>query len=200
MKGREYCRTHGGKTKVGPAHPNFKEGRNSRYVPASLRATYDQIKGNPEELSLDHEISLLSARLDQVMQKLGTGETERTWRDLREKWREFIAAVKQQDGQTQNDLLPDLNRLIGRGYSDVTAWNEAASLMTRIERLKTSERRRIVEAREVTSVEHVMALLTANLEAFVKSVERNVDGEAAGRIIDDAQRIYTGLVGEPTSH
>lgn len=197
MKGRDYCAKHGGKVPAGTAHPNYTHGGDSRFVPNTLRATYDSIQaqGIDAQLSVSHEITLLSARLDQVMAKVSTGEAGQTWVDLRARWREFAAAIRRQDTEAQQDLLPQLNQLISRGHSDSVLWTEAGALVMRIEKLKASERRRIVEAKRVVELEQVMGLLTANLDAFTKSVQRNVEGEAAQRILDDAQRIYDKLVG-----
>ena len=58
------CKLHGGKSLAGAAHPNFKTGRYSKYLPKHLAKAYDEIKADPKLLQLDDDVALLEARLN----------------------------------------------------------------------------------------------------------------------------------------
>jgi hypothetical protein len=60
--GRDVCRFHGGKVPRGPALPQFRHGRYSRFLPSRLAATYQTAAKDPELLSLRHEFALVDAR------------------------------------------------------------------------------------------------------------------------------------------
>lgn len=82
--GRPFCRHHGGRVKAGKAHPNYKNGRTSRYVPKALRGAYAESLSDPQRLSLAREIAILDARLQQLYQSLDTKgtDTAQAWQEI----------------------------------------------------------------------------------------------------------------------
>lgn len=195
VKGRKYCPMHGGNTLMGAAHPRYVQGNYTRAVPPRLRDKYQALLENAEQLTLTHEITLLESRLEELVERIGSGDTQRTWKDIHTTWLDFMRAIRKGDTAQQQALLPEINQLVTKGYGESQAWIEMSSLISQIARLKNDERRRIVEARQVTGVDHVMALLTANLDAITKSVQRHADEETAAAILRDAARIYAATVG-----
>jgi hypothetical protein len=87
--GRDVCRFHGGKVPRGPALPQFRHGRYSRFLPSRLAATYQTAAKDPELLSLRRELALVDARLDDLLQRVDTGESGALWAPLGQEWVAF---------------------------------------------------------------------------------------------------------------
>src|SRR5262249_31764372 len=56
------CRSHGGLSLRGVAHPQYKNGAHSKYLPRHLKRDYHRAVKDPELLSLRSEVALLAAR------------------------------------------------------------------------------------------------------------------------------------------
>jgi hypothetical protein len=83
MRGRRRCRIHGGRTKHGRDHYNYKHGGRSLYVPKHLRAAFEASMGDGQRLSLAAEIAMLDARLQQLYGELsGKAEDSIVWREI----------------------------------------------------------------------------------------------------------------------
>jgi len=73
VSGRERCRMHGGASPVGPAAGNFKTGRYSRFLPFGLKERFDKAMEDPDWLSLEKEIRLVDATMEEVFSTLSHG-------------------------------------------------------------------------------------------------------------------------------
>src|SRR5688572_13217384 len=73
--GRDVCHIHGGKTPAGPASPQFKHGRNIKYLPAGMQAKYQAALEDKELVSLRDDIAMvdvLEAELFEGLREDGT--------------------------------------------------------------------------------------------------------------------------------
>src|SRR5262245_31214402 len=68
------CRFHGGASLRGVAHPNFKTGAHSRYLPKHLRQDYQRAVTDPELLSLKSQAALLATREMELTKQLSQME------------------------------------------------------------------------------------------------------------------------------
>jgi hypothetical protein len=73
MKGSTVCYYHGGPSLKGTAHPNFKDGHTSKYLPARLQATYEEMMADPDILTLRREVGIIRTRLAELQGKLDAG-------------------------------------------------------------------------------------------------------------------------------
>src|SRR5262245_50879761 len=76
------CNLHGGKSLAGVAHPNFKTGRYSKYLPSQLTARYKLAEKDPQLLELIDEIALVNARLSSVLEGIKNGGDESAWAEV----------------------------------------------------------------------------------------------------------------------
>src|SRR5262245_61761411 len=77
-KGKRGCRMHGGNAKVGLASPNLKTGQYSRYLGAlnkERRERFEQVRSNPDYLSLAPDIYMVQLRIDELVGKATSGES-----------------------------------------------------------------------------------------------------------------------------
>src|SRR5690349_13713695 len=77
------CRLHGGKTPSGIASPQYKTGRYSRVLPTRLQSRYDAARTDAALLELRDDISLLDARLEDLLSRVDTGESGVLWASLK---------------------------------------------------------------------------------------------------------------------
>lgn len=179
------CRTHGGGSPVGIAHPSFKHGGKSRHhpMPTRLRETYEAALSDENLVELRADIALMDARLADVLKRVDSGEAGSIWAELREAQRE---ADKAKDTEELRFALARMRELIMKGYGDTAAWTEVRSIIEQRRKLSESERKREVELRQVIPADQAMALMTAVIE----SVQRNVtDKVALARISRDVSAV-----------
>jgi len=189
MVGKTVCYHHGGKSLVGPALPQFTEGRYSKYLPTRLLERYHESAADEEMLALREEIALIDSRLGDVLGRVETGESSKIWSDLKDAYSEMQAANQAGDGAAVRAYLVAIGDLIRRGHGDWAAWADVRALVRDRKALVESERKRLVEAQQVVAVDQAMALLAL----LVDSVRRHVTDEHAVRAIAAEYARLTGI-------
>jgi hypothetical protein len=161
VKGMTRCRMHGGSTPVGEKNPNFTHGRYSKNMPPRLITRYMEAKSDPDILVLKDEISLIEARLGDLLSRVDSGESGIIWKRLSEAFEAFNVARNQKDASLMMTYLEEMHTLIKKGKSDYAAWNEVSSILELRRKLVESERKRLIQAQQVITVDKVMTLLGA---------------------------------------
>ena len=92
--GSNVCRMHGGKAPVGVANHNFKHGRFSKALPASIRALYDQSAEDKALCELRDEMALTDALLHSRLEKIYTNESPQFWSALKSLWNRYLDDTK----------------------------------------------------------------------------------------------------------
>lgn len=175
------CRVHGGATPRGVASPHFKHGRYSKSLPAQLGARYLEAQRDPGLHELRDEIALTDARITELLGRLGTGESGAAWLRLREVFARLIDAITEQNAVLVQARLEMIRRILAGG-DDTAAWADINRMIEQRRRLVESERKYMLQAEHMLSVEEVLAL-TGSLLASVKA---NVaDRDAMARIAQD---------------
>lgn len=180
------CRMHGGSTPMGMALPQFKTGRYSKVLPARLAARYQEALSDPALLELREEVSLLDARLSDLLQRVETGESGEVWKLLRAMFAEFNRARAAGKVPEMQAALHDIEGLIVRGLADYAAWQEVGGVLEQRRKLVESERKRLVEMQQMITSEQAMVMLAA----VVDTVRRHVtDRTALAAISADIARL-----------
>lgn len=161
------CRIHGGKSLAAVASPTLKHGRYSKYLPTRMTERYQQALSDPELLELREEVSLLDARLSDVLSRVDTGESGKAWASLRSLFSEYRKAKNDVDRVV---TLSQIEDLIKSGLDDYAAWEEVRSLVDQRSRLVASERQRLVQMQQMVTVEQAMTLLAAVSDTVRKHV------------------------------
>jgi hypothetical protein len=170
------CAIHGGKSLAGVAAPNYQTGRHSKYLPARLLRRYHEAETDPRILELRDDIALIDTRLADLLQRVDTGESGAAWRDLH-------AAAEAGDGDAQRALITG-------AVGDEAAWADVLRAMDTRRRLVESERKRLVELRQMVPVADVLVLIDAITAAVHATVP---DPAAVAAIAGEFARI-TGSV------
>lgn len=188
LRGRPRCKLHGGRSLIGAEQPRFKTGRYSKHLPARLAGRYLEALEDPELLSTRAEIALVEARLAELLGRLTTGESGAAWRAAADALTLLEVALAG-DGKGVSGALAHLRTIIAAGVGEAATWRELYAVLDQRTRLAESERRRLVEAHQVITVERALLLVSALSEVVRRHVtDRNV----RNRIASDLQRLVEG--------
>lgn len=180
------CRLHGGKSLAGTASPQFKTGRYSKYMPQRLLERYEQSVDDPELLNMRHELSLLDARLTDLLQRVDTNEARALWEEIRKSHDEAKRMLINEDYAGLLIALDKLDRAAGSGLADYDAWNEIEKLIDQRRKLVEAEQKRLVAMQQMVSSEQVMVLIAA----LIDTVKRHVpDRHVLNAISTDINKI-----------
>jgi hypothetical protein len=183
---------HGGKTPIGPALPQYKNGRYSKYLPERLKERYETAAHDPDLLTLRSDIALVDSRLADVLKRVDSGESGRIWRILVD---EVEAFIEDRDDKAKATLhLNEIIRLIRQGQGDWAAWDEVGKLLEQRRRLVESESKRVVQLQQMITAERAMVLLTAVLAELKDSVSKHTDKATGNRILAEASNGLRRLV------
>lgn len=198
LRGKTKCRYHGGGTPRGIASPHFEHGRHSKVMPVRLAASYEASLKDNELLALRSEISLIDARVSELIGKIDTGESGKLWNDLRLHMRDvddFTAAANRlPNGDPErirlvaaaNESLNKVRQLIRRGSEDWMVWQDIHQNIELRRRLTESEQRRLVAMQTMVTSEQAMSLIGALTAAVNRYV---TDRQVLGKIQEEFIRL-----------
>ncbi len=206
MHGSKRCRLHGGKSLSGPASGTWKHGLYSRVLPTGLAAHYERARRNPALVTLTDQITLVDARLSQLLEKLAERDAPGAWRRLGEvsagiqqAFEDFRAA--QSIGSADRAarilaalerldlLIPQLGEVVRAGATDAEAWKPINEQLSMRRKLVDSEVRRRKDLHEMLSRERALSMI-----AFIaESVSRHVvDVDQKQAVVNDMRRLLDG--------
>lgn len=156
------CSMHRGAALSGPLHNNFKNpGRAKIYgqnLQGELQQWYIDAVTDPEFLSVGPEIGALAARSAELMRDIGDTD----YLAVSARTRQAIRAMR---GAANDDDIHGVLRAAGEIEAQLTAvaddkrrWDEIAAISGRLGRLTETERKRIIEAQKVITVQEMYAL------------------------------------------
>jgi hypothetical protein len=181
--GREYCKLHGGRNKIGFEHPNFKSGRYSKHLPARLYSTYEEMRRDPALLSLQEENALMLVRINDLLSRTDTGEAGENWASLKKTFNKLIHATEMEDSYEVANALADLGHAINKGYSDYTAWAAVLDAIERRRKLVDTERRLTIDLGRSISADRALIWIGSIMDSVIRNVSENVNEAKAKRII-----------------
>lgn len=177
---------------MGPAHPNWKHGRHSKFLPKGLAARYEVAARDPDLTSLRDEVVLVDVRIGQLLESLGQTGSGRLWKEARQKFDAFKGA----SGKGKNAVgaarlaLQELDDVLAQGLTAAATWDELRETLDLRRRLSDSETKRLKDLHQMISIERAWALLRALLIVVKDHV---TDRDALAAITDQFGR----LVGRP---
>jgi hypothetical protein len=177
---------HGGLTPRGAASPHFKHGRYSRALPARLLERYQSALDDPDLLAMHHEIGVVDARLHELIGRIDTGESGARWKAIRRALQDYRDARGTMGEETSLGVLAEA---IEAGVSDEAAWREISGLIGQRQALVESERRRLVQTRQMISVEEATATFVAVLDAVHRHIHDRDTLAAIGREFERIVRL-----------
>ena len=154
--GSEYCIFHGGRAPKGGAHPNFKDGRRSRYMLSELFAHFARFANDPKITHYRESIATIDVLINEAWEDYGDGGTPELWRSLRSAWRKIEKARARGDAARIGEVLDEVGDLIERGANQFDRQMRILKLLERRRKHANSEtKRRLAEERTYTHEEAV---------------------------------------------
>jgi hypothetical protein len=167
------CNQCGGASLRGVAAPSYGNGKWSLYVPPNLRDAFEATLNDPDMLNFGRVISLMSARQDQLLRQLDTGETGRTWAALASEAGKLSKLMKadELDRREVEKSVALVDQLVNHGRADAAIWAELFELWDQMRETVETEMKRREKGRQLVPIEdvmwHVRATLLAAREAIL---------------------------------
>lgn len=164
------CPMHGGKSLKGAESSSFVHGRYSKYIPTRLLARLEEAQSDPELLSLRSEIELIDARVADLLQRVESGESGATWKQLARHWKDFQRHRAANNTAKTEELLLLLAESIGQGLADHDCWTEIGQHLDRRARLVEQEEKRLEKMQQTLTIEQAMSMLGVVLDCLKRHV------------------------------
>ena len=187
------CKMHGGNQPTGANHHNFKHGRASRAysaLPSRFKEAYMASMEDDDLLSLRADISLTDARMNELIERLDTGESGERWRGVMT----LSGGLKTELKETELDrdaltkLAATLRELSEAAISDERAWRELKSTSQHRRKLVDTERQRLKDLHAYLTAEEALAIMGRITDSIIRHVE---DKAALTAILHEIQ-VVTG--------
>ncbi len=184
--GSGYCIYHGGRVPKGGTHPNFKEGRRSKYMPPPLLENYERYLNDPELVHHRGSVALLDALVEEALEDWEDGGTPELWRGLKAAWRKVEKARASGDAAHLGEALDETGLLIGRGARQTQRTTRVINLLEQRRKHASTETKRRLAAGGIFTYEMAAAFYTAL-------------GAAARRHFSHDRRALTAFLNEVTA-
>lgn len=162
-KGRKGCRFHQDGVNVGAKNGNFKHGRFSKYAPMgvdNLLLELDESRREGEHFSLREQINLAEVRIAQLVSKLDTSSSSKTWLDIRQARLDIMNAVKSGNADQLTAALKVLESVSEAGQKEHRAWEELFKVQRQLKLLIESERKKMVEDKFMVTLDEFVIVLS----------------------------------------
>jgi hypothetical protein len=168
--------------------------RYSQVLPDRMAARFVQSTNDPDVLSLQAEIGLVDARIEDLLARVDSGESGATWTRALNQYVELSASIKEGNAAGMIAWLDKLKETIDAGLSDYHNWAEIAGTIEERRKLVESERKRLIDIQGMITIVEAMALM----RVLTDSIQRNVSDPTALRLIQADIIKFTGGVGYNT--
>jgi len=194
-KGRDFCKLHGGRNKIGLQHKSTKTGKYSKYMPERLKARYLEALSDPDLTTNRHEIAALETRMRQLIENVDDDVSVRTWKTFAKLWARFMLAVRSGDTLKQIEYVEAINEFIDTRTDEDSSWNDIERLADTRRKLADSEQRRMVAMNQMLTVEQAMMLMATLVASIKDVVYLYADPTSAKHIISGTSKAYIDLIG-----
>ena len=183
------CRFCGGKARRGVAHPKWKGGAYSKYMPKGVANRYKDAITDPDLLSSRDEIALIQLRIQDLMGKMKDGGTADMWGSLRQEFVNVEASIRQGDPAAMNKALTALGEIIEQGAEAEQVWEEMYEAIEAKTKVGEREWRRLRDLRQFMTVQQSMDLVSYLVECVTRHV---TDRDVLARITVDMDKVLSG--------
>ena len=192
--GSGYCIYHGGRVPKGGAHPNFKDGRRSRYMPPPLAENYERYFNDTDLTHHRSSIALVDVMVEEALEDWEEGGTPELWRGLEAAWRRVEKARAGGDGARLGAALDEAGSLIGRGARQTQRTMRVVNLLEQRRKHATAETKRLLSEEGNFTYEMAAAYYTALGDAARRHFSH--DRKRLTAFINDVTAIAGGAVSE----
>lgn len=183
LTGSTRCKFHGGKNPVGAAHPSFKTGRYSKLFKGHRAERFEAAMNDPDKLSMANELAAMDVLIEESMGRLDDPESRTTFADLKAIMGDLRRAEQAKDPSGMAKHLTRLGEAIDTGAKAYGARDEVIRLFEKRMKLVESERKRLIELRQMMSVDEINAQTILIVDVIRRHVkDRETQGAIAREI------------------
>jgi hypothetical protein len=184
------CRLHGGATPNGLAAPRFRTGTSTRYpgMKATLAELADRAMADPDILSLTQEVSLLQARLNQLLERVDVEESSKRWKMTKDAFYRMLEAGGRKDEVGYGMALDELKHAFRDGDKDYLVWSDILSTLEHLRKTVSQEQKRRMEMHTLISADQAVGMFA---ELMYEIREQVSDPKALNAIYKRAQEIVS---------
>lgn len=184
------CRIHGGESvPPGPEHHSYKNGRHSKYVPDNLKEKFEAALDDDEYMSLMAEISLVDARIDEVLETIDSTGSLDDLEAVSESYADVRDAYEDGDGRALAEALDSLEETVNAYHGRQESWSELGELLELRKDLVSEERRQAEFLAQTVHREQFITIMDTLADSIKRSLEKNVDDpEERDAVLRDVTR------------
>lgn len=180
------CRVHGGASKSGINHYNFKHGKYSKYLPSGMVDTVESLVRDPDYVRLREQIAILDVMTFDALQEWAAGGGGDMWKQLKARKDEYYRARALSDAKKMVAITMEIMEIIEAGYAKMAASKEVRETLEQRRKLTESERRLMVEERTMVPAPMVVALLRKIGESLARNVQSDAERSAVIAEVQEA--------------
>jgi hypothetical protein len=184
---------HGGDLPIGALAPRFIDGRKSLGRAKlfaqqledrqSLRRMYIEALQDPDYLSLEADMAMMTARRAELLAELDALDPQLIETSVRNHVKEMGRAMGKDKYSDAMFHANEIQSLLEKGKDNRERWREWISITSQVAKLADTERKRIVEARQFVPIQEMINLQNETIKAV-----RNAIAAAAEEAHTDIMR------------
>lgn len=165
------CMNHGGKSVGGIAHGGHRgKGYSESMKNLDFINIYKEIRTNPDLLALNDEIALVTTRIRDLVSRIGTGEAQSRWKEVKEHWKMLRMAQRREDGVGVAEEMRILDRLLSDADEDYRNWDDLYKAMKMQTSLIAQEQKRRMDMNALVSTEDAIAFISEVMDIVKNNV------------------------------
>jgi hypothetical protein len=179
------CHWHGGLSSKAD-EPQPGGGKWTNALPYDLVARYERTHNDPNRLSVQGEIALIDARIEDLLNRVSTSESQSAWGDLRDAYEKMMHGREYGLYEQENTYRAHINNIINGALNASTSWINIQALI--------EQRRRLVECEQRTAIltlaRQRQQAAAAIIDAYTAAIQRYVsDPETCAAIHAEADKL-----------
>lgn len=175
MKGMNVCHVHGGKTPKGIASPNYKTGKYSRYTSGNIAQKLERFTQDPDLLNLYEEIKLITARIDEKLDRLDTIDASEVHKALKALVVQARKAYKNSDYGGLEGTLDTLEDVVNQRILHYQTDEDIRKDLETRRKLIETQRKLNADAEQLLTASQVYNVLIAVGNAIKERITDNDD-------------------------
>lgn len=148
-------------------------GKTSRFPLTRLAAKYNEALEDPELVALREPLAITIARRNELLERIEENDTPERWELLLGFWQDF----KENRGSPVHEATAffKLDHAFQAVYHDYKSWEQVMDLLETERKLSESERKRLVEMKQMMSAEEAYKLLAQVKAAIIRVLQDDPD-------------------------
>lgn len=196
LNDRNRCALHGGKSLMGAQSGRYKHGGYSRDLPERLEHRYNLAIKDKRLMELRDENALMKLRIAELLARLDTGESGEVWSQIGKTYSKLREAAFKNDQDEFAAALTVMGSLIKRGQSDYAAWDEVFKAVTARRKIIETERKRMVDLKQMMTAEQAMAMLSYVVNAIKSRAYKHFQKDQADAYMADVSKDISAFIAQ----